>query len=87
MILTRAEGQRQEIDLAPPPPQAPAVPEELPIPVCPVGEVMGLGTEAAEAEPPPPGTSPLDEGLRELRSALPSEEEATAPPPPPGGDA
>jgi hypothetical protein len=72
VILTRAEGTRQEIDLVPPasPPAATADTAELPAPVCPVGEVTGLGTEAAEAEPPPPGTSPLDEGLRELRSAL-----------------
>jgi len=33
----------------------------LPTPICPMGEVVGLGTEEANTEPPPPGTSPLDE--------------------------
>src|SRR5262245_13415203 len=67
VILTRAEGERQEIDLVPP--AAPAATEaELPLPVCPVGEVIGLGTEAANAEPPAPGASPLDEGLRRLEA-------------------
>jgi hypothetical protein len=60
MILTRTEGERQEIDLMPP--VAPeAVKADLPTPVCPMGEVVGLGTDEANAEPPPPGTSPLDE--------------------------
>jgi transposase InsO family protein len=69
VILTRAQGERQEIDLVPP--AAPAAPaaSPLPAPVCPMGEVVGLGTEAAQAEPPAPGTSPLDEGLEQLRAA------------------
>jgi transposase InsO family protein len=59
VILTREEGSRQEIDLVPPPPtQANA---ELPTPICPMGEVVGLGTDEANAEPLPPGTSALDE--------------------------
>lgn len=77
VILTRAEGERQEIDLVPPsvaPPlsqaRGPAEGAELPLPVCPVGEVIGLGTEPANSEPPAPGTSPLDDGLRELGKAL-----------------
>ena len=73
VILTRAEGERQEIDLVPPTSRTLATPtakEELPLPVCPVGEVTGLGTEGAEAEPPLPGTSPLDDGLRELGAAF-----------------
>jgi hypothetical protein len=77
MFVTHGQGQRQEIDLTPP--RSP-VQEELPLPVCPVGEVIGLGTDEAHAEPPLPGTSPLDEGLRELRSAL-AAEDATAPTP------
>jgi transposase InsO family protein len=62
VILTRAAGARQEIDLVPPPP-APGGerPVELPEPVCPAGVVRGLGTAEANAEPPLPGTSPLDE--------------------------
>ncbi len=39
-----------------------------------MGEVTGLGTEEAQAEPPAPGTSPLDEGLRELRSTFTAEQ-------------
>jgi transposase InsO family protein len=94
MILTRAEGERQEIDLVAPTdrrasdrkadvvepvvcnPDVAAVSQagaELPLPVCPVGVVVGLGTEEAQAEPPAPGTSPLDEGLRELREGLAEE--------------
>jgi len=60
MILTRTEGERQEIELVPPTP-APEVKSDLPTPVCPMGEVVGLGTEEANAEPPAPGTSPLDD--------------------------
>jgi putative transposase len=60
VILTRSEGERQEIDLVPPAP-APAVAKaELPTPVCPRGEVTGLGMDEANAEPAPPGTSALD---------------------------
>ena len=74
VILTRAEGERQEIDLVPPAPPTSSDPvAELPMPVCPVGEVTGLGTEACEADEPAPGTSPLDEGLRQLREAFGSE--------------
>jgi hypothetical protein len=61
VILTHNQGERQEIDLVPPAP-APETPKaDLPTPVCPMGDVVGLGTEEAQAEPPPPGTSPLDE--------------------------
>ena len=60
MILTRAEGERQEIDLAPPQPGSTTTTSTEP--VCPRGAVVGLGTEAASAEPPPPGVSPLDDG-------------------------
>ncbi len=64
VILTPAEGARREIDLTPPEgpgdkPSSLAV--ELPAPVCPLGEVTGLGSAALSAEPPRPGTSPLDE--------------------------
>jgi len=60
VILTRSEGERQEIDLVPPTPSQEAVKTELPTPVCPVGEVSGLGSDEANAEPPVPGTSALD---------------------------
>jgi transposase InsO family protein len=68
VILQRFEGERQEVDLLPPTGEG-----ALPVPVCPVGEVSGLGTEGAGAEPPAPGVSPLDEGLRNLRAAFGAE--------------
>jgi transposase InsO family protein len=70
MILTRAEGERQEIDLVPPAPrtEAGAPTTELPVPVCPVGEVTGLGTQAIDSPEPAPGESPLDDGLRALEA-------------------
>jgi transposase InsO family protein len=72
MILTRAEGARQEIDLVAPAarPEPGASSTELPVPVCPVGEVTGLGSDAANADEPGPGTSPLDDGLRQLGEAF-----------------
>jgi transposase InsO family protein len=83
VILTRAQGEREEIDLVPPLPTVAAVPatpvpeataSEWPAPVCPMGEVIGLGTEAANAQPPGPGTSPLDEGMRQLHSEFGAEQ-------------
>jgi hypothetical protein len=74
VILTRADQERQEIDLvAPARPAASAADApmtELPVPICPVGEVTGWATEAAGTEEPAPGTSPLDEGLRRLGAAF-----------------
>src|SRR5262249_12360727 len=67
-ILTRAEGERQEIDLVPPTPTVAAT--ELPRPVCPLGEVTGSGIDEANAEPNPPGTSSLDEDLRRIERSL-----------------
>jgi len=72
VILTRPEGERQEVDLVPPRPEPASV--ELPLPVCPVGEVTGLGTVQANAEPLAPGESPLDEGLRQIDTAFEAEE-------------
>jgi len=61
VILTGADGRR-EVDLVPPPA---AVPATLPAPVCPVGVVNSSAAEEAVtgAEPPAPGTSPLDAAL------------------------
>ena len=72
VILTRAQGERQEVDLVPPAPAAATA--ELPVPVCPLGEVTSLAEAAAPAEPPAPGESPLDEGLRQLQAAFPPPE-------------
>jgi hypothetical protein len=68
LILTGAAETRQEVELTPP--DAVESGPELPEPVCPAGVVTGLVDEGQE-EPPPPGTSPLDEGLEQLRAALP----------------
>jgi transposase InsO family protein len=66
VILTRQEGEREEVDLTPPVP--PVVPEpalqpepELPHPVCPQGVVDSELNEAENLPEPEPGTSPLDE--------------------------
>lgn len=68
LILTRPAGERQEIDLVPPTaPTASVAP--LPSAVCPLGEVSGLGVAEANAPPPAPGTSPLDDVLRRLDAA------------------
>jgi transposase InsO family protein len=69
VILTRAQGERQEVDLVPPAPASNAA--ELPLPVCPVGEVTSLTEAVADAAPLAPGESPLDEGLRQLQAAFP----------------
>jgi transposase InsO family protein len=68
VILRNAEGERQEVELVAPK-TGPAA-NELPLPVCPVGEVSGLGTAEANAAPPPPGVSPLDEALAQLDEAF-----------------
>src|SRR5207249_4713575 len=71
LILTGAAATRQEVELTPPS-DAQARAAALPEPVCPVGVVTGLVDEGHE-EPPPPGTSPLDDGLEQLRAALPQQ--------------
>ena len=58
VILTGAAGTRREIDLVPPASGDAAV---LPVPVCPAASIEGLGTAEADAEPPAPGTSAVDE--------------------------
>ena len=73
VILTKAAGPRQEIDLTA---AAEPSPAGLPEPVCPQGLVTGLGTEAALAEPPAPGTSPLDESGLAPRTADPGDRPA-----------
>jgi transposase InsO family protein len=61
VFLTGAQGARQEIDLVPPAAPRNRAEAEWPQPVCPQGQVVGLGTAAANAEPPAPGTSALDD--------------------------
>jgi hypothetical protein len=72
MILTRPAAERQEIELTSPAP-GPIATEDLPMPVCPMATVEGLGVEEANQEPPSPGTSPLDEGMRRLDEAFSAE--------------
>jgi transposase InsO family protein len=63
VILKHGEGERQEIDLLVPKLQ----PEpELPVPLCPMGSPSVGDLEREHEEVPPPGVSPLDEGLERL---------------------
>lgn len=71
VIMTGAAG-RQEIELVPPPGAAAEAAPQLPEPVCPGVVVSSENLEGFE-EPPAPGESPLDEGLRQVRSALADE--------------
>jgi transposase InsO family protein len=66
VILTPADGARREIDLVRPEPKADNRETVFPEPLCPRGTVAG--GEGFE-EPPAPGTSALDEGLRRLNEA------------------
>jgi hypothetical protein len=91
VFLTRPEGERQEIDLVAPPASNSASAEqteraELPMPVCPLGTVTGLGTDEANSEPPLPGTSPLDEGLRRIDGMMFGEPSSPPPLPPLTGE-
>jgi transposase InsO family protein len=71
LILSSAAGTRQEVELTPPP-AAPSKSAVLPEPVCPQGVVTGMVGEGQE-DPPPPGTSPLDAGLEQVRASLSAE--------------
>jgi transposase InsO family protein len=62
VILSREGQTRQEIDLTPPAPP----PTQMPKPLCPLGSI------ACDLDPvdPPPGSSPLDQGLQDLAQSL-----------------
>lgn len=62
MIMTKDGAGRQEVELIAP--KAP--PPEMPMPVCPQGQGRGSIADAGNEEPPQPGASPLDEGLKRL---------------------
>ena len=65
VILTRGEGEREEVELV-----APARPaEELPAAVA-AGAALGSEGEAGSEEPEPPGASSLDEGLTRLAEIM-----------------
>jgi hypothetical protein len=68
VILTKPGEPRQEIDLAPP--SASEEKGSAPAPLCPRGEVAS----PPDGHSPAPGTSALDEGLRQLGEAFPPEE-------------
>lgn len=83
VILTREGHERQEIELTPAPGSSPApgspIPSATPpaaavapqpVPVCPQGVVRSDLPEMTEGEPPPPGVSPLDEGLKKIAQAF-----------------
>ena len=61
--MIAGDGQRKEVDLTPPQPP----PVQMPDPVCAQGIVNGDLADEAE---PPPGVSPLDEGLQQLSDAF-----------------
>ena len=74
VILTRDEGEREEVELV-----APDRPvEELPESVA-AGADIGAPGEAGAEEPLPPGASSLDEGLRRLAETLDEESAADDP--------
>jgi hypothetical protein len=68
VILTKADG-RTEIDLLPPAVSSDNALSQLPEPVCPQG-VPTVNSDLGDEEPPPPGASPLDEGLARLRETM-----------------
>ena len=59
VILQGGQG-RQEIDLVPPPQAQAAAAASLPEPLCPQGRVEDAWAQAANAQPPAPGSSALD---------------------------
>jgi transposase InsO family protein len=71
VILKHGDGDRQEIDLLAPKPQAAP---ELPTPLCPMGSPSVGDEEAEHEEVFPPGMSPLDGGLQRLDEELGGEE-------------
>jgi transposase InsO family protein len=86
MILKREGEERAEVDLVAP--GATEIPltesgedhpaAELPLPVCPDGSPKGELSEEPADEESPPGTSPLDAGLRRLDEAFPGESKETS---------
>jgi transposase InsO family protein len=79
MILKREGQSRQEVELTAPdaasvPLVSPAnerAPSEVPLPVCPDGSPRDPSGIPLPSKEDPPGTSPLDEGLRRLDQAIP----------------
>jgi hypothetical protein len=72
VVLRRAEGQREEVELLPPAEEAscaaggePSPEQELARPICPDGSPSMTG-RPTDVEPPLPGTSPLDGGLAQM---------------------
>jgi transposase InsO family protein len=77
VILTGADGGRQEIDLAARSPQVSPAAAEFPQPVCPQGLVPANPSDYTF--PVPPGVSPLDEGLRQIAEASKPPQEGEQP--------
>jgi hypothetical protein len=62
VIMTRDGVERQEVELVGPKEPMP----EMPMPVCPRADGPEAVGDAGNEQPPAPGVSPLDEGLRRL---------------------
>jgi transposase InsO family protein len=67
VFMVAQDGQRQEIDLVAPTPASPPASPQMPTPLCAQGVVT---TELADETEPAPGTSPLDDGLKNLAAEL-----------------
>jgi len=67
VILTRPEGEREEVALVAPDEEPDA---ELPAPVSSAGAELWEPDEAGTEQPKPPGVSPLDDGLDRLSEMM-----------------
>jgi transposase InsO family protein len=77
VILTQ-QGSREEIELTPPPAPEPQPAEDaMPAPVCPQGTVSSKLYDPEHEQPPQPGVSLLDGGMRKLAALESQEEEAS----------
>jgi transposase InsO family protein len=66
MIMTRDGSDRTEVEMVAPKAPVPEMPE----PVCPRADGPEAVADAGNEEPPAPGVSPLDEGLKRLEDGL-----------------
>lgn len=65
VILRRGEGEREEVELVPPPAEE-AHTQKMPEPICPMGSPSAGDAEAEHEEVPAPGTSVIDGYLARL---------------------
>jgi len=81
VILRRGEGEREEVELVPPPAED-AHTQKMPEPLCPMGSPSAGDAEAEHEEVPLPGTSTIDGYLARLEAL---EERMKEEPGAPGG--